>query len=92
MKSLTKELWMEVPERRAIVSIHENISARDRERRAGRAGAGQRDAHHGQRFHQRRRVGPAHDYKEWLEGLAPFDASPAATSTIAPARTTPTPT
>ena len=25
MKSLTKELWMEVPERRAIVSIHREI-------------------------------------------------------------------
>ena len=32
------------------------------------------------------------DYKEWLEGLAPFDPSPTRTTTTAPARTTPTPT
>ena len=25
MKTLTEELWMEVPERRAIVSIHEEV-------------------------------------------------------------------
>lgn len=25
MKSLTKELWMEVPQRRAIVSIHNEV-------------------------------------------------------------------
>ena len=25
MKTLTQELWMEVPERRAIVSIHEEV-------------------------------------------------------------------
>ena len=25
MKTLTKELWMEVPKRRAIVSIHDQI-------------------------------------------------------------------
>ncbi|MDZ4658347.1 MAG: hypothetical protein SH868_12285 [Bythopirellula sp.] len=25
MKSLTQELWMNVPERRAIVSIHEDV-------------------------------------------------------------------
>lgn len=25
MKTLTKELWMEVPERRAIVSIHDEV-------------------------------------------------------------------
>ena len=32
------------------------------------------------------------DYKQWLEQLAPFDPSPSATITTAPARTTPTPT
>ena len=25
MKSLTKELWVEIPERRAIVSIHDEV-------------------------------------------------------------------
>ena len=25
MKSLTKELWMDVPKRRAIVSIHDDV-------------------------------------------------------------------
>jgi thiamine phosphate synthase YjbQ (UPF0047 family) len=32
------------------------------------------------------------DYARWLEWLAPFDAPPIATTTTAPARTTPTPT
>ena len=29
------------------------------------------------RLHQRRRARAAHDYRQWLEELAPFDASPA---------------
>jgi len=32
------------------------------------------------------------DYKRWLEQLAPFDPSPERYHTIAPAKTTPTPT
>ena len=32
------------------------------------------------------------DYKRWLEALAPFDASPSAATTTAPAKTTATPT
>lgn len=26
MKTLTRELWMEIPQRRQIVSIHENVA------------------------------------------------------------------
>ena len=53
----------------------------------------QRDAHHGERVHQRRRAGPARRLQE-VAGAAravrPLARS--ATSTTAPAKTTPTPT
>ncbi|MBP90196.1 MAG: hypothetical protein CMJ64_26385 [Planctomycetaceae bacterium] len=78
MKTLTKEIWMEVPERRAIVSIHEEV-----ERLVGESGV--RDgfvlvnAMHitASVFINDNESGLHHDYEVWLEQLAPFDASAA---------------
>ena len=77
MKTLTKELWMEVPKRRAIVSIHDEI-----ERLV--ASSGVRDglvlvnAMHitASVFINDNESGLHQDYDLWLEGLAPFDPSP----------------
>ena len=77
MKSLTKELWMEVPERRAIVSIH-----RDVERLVAESGVQEGlalvNAMHitASVFINDNESGLHQDYKKWLEKLAPFDASP----------------
>ena len=77
MKSLTHELWMNVPQRRAIVSIHEDV---------GRlvAESGVQDglilinAMHitASVFINDDEPGLHADYKKWLEELAPFDPSP----------------
>ena len=77
MKTLTKELWMEVPKRRAIVSIHDEV-----ERLV--ASSGVRDglvlvnAMHitASVFINDNETGLHQDYELWLEGLAPFDPSP----------------
>jgi secondary thiamine-phosphate synthase enzyme len=77
MKTLTKELWMEVPKRRAIVSIHDEV-----ERLV--ASSGVRDglvlvnAMHitASVFINDNESGLHQDYDLWLEGLAPFDPSP----------------
>ena len=77
MKTLTKELWMEVPKRRAVVSIHEEV-----ERLV--ADSGVRDglvlvnAMHitASVFINDNETGLHQDYEVWLEQLAPFDASP----------------
>jgi secondary thiamine-phosphate synthase enzyme len=77
MKTLTKEIWMEVPERRAIVSIHREVERLVEES----------DVHDGlvlinamhitaSVFINDNESGLHADYDVWLEGLAPFDASP----------------
>jgi secondary thiamine-phosphate synthase enzyme len=77
MKSLTKELWIEVPKRRAIVSIHREV-----ERLVAESGVGEGlvlvNAMHitASVFINDDEPGLHEDYKRWLETLAPFDASP----------------
>jgi secondary thiamine-phosphate synthase enzyme len=76
MKTLTKELWLEVPQRRAIVSIHAEV-----ERLVAESGV--RDglvlvnAMHitASVFINDNESGLHHDYEVWLEKLAPFDVS-----------------
>lgn len=77
MQTLTRELWMNVPQRRAIVSIHEDV-----ERLVAESGV--RDglclvnAMHitASVFINDNESGLHADYDKWLEGLAPFDPSP----------------
>ena len=72
MKVLTKELWMEVPTRRAIVSLHRQIEQLVRE-------SGVQDgfvlvnAMHitASVFINDNESGLHHDYEVWLEKLAP---------------------
>jgi secondary thiamine-phosphate synthase enzyme len=77
MKTLTKELWMEVPQRRAIVSIHREV-----ERLVQESGVQEGlvliNAMHitASVFINDNEAGLHHDYEVWLESLAPFDASP----------------
>jgi len=77
VKTLTKELWMEAPRRRAIVSIH-----RDVERLVAESGVKEGlclvNAMHitASVFINDDESGLHADYEAWLEGLAPFDASP----------------
>ena len=77
MKTLTKELWMEIPERRAIVSIHGEI-----ERLVAESGVQDGlvlvNAMHitASVFINDNESGLHRDYEVWLEQLAPFDPSP----------------
>ena len=77
MNSLTQELWMEVPQRRAIVSIHDDV-----ERLVAESGVREGlvlvNAMHitASVFINDDEPGLHHDYKKWLEELAPFDPSP----------------
>ena len=77
MKVLTKELWMNVPQRRGIVSIHDEI-----ERLVLDSGVQEGlvlvNAMHitASVFINDNESGLHSDYDKWLEGLAPFDASP----------------
>jgi secondary thiamine-phosphate synthase enzyme len=77
MKTLTKEIWMEVPQRRAIVSIHEEV-----ERLVAESGVQDGlvlvNAMHitASVFINDDESGLHHDYDVWLEQLAPFDPSP----------------
>jgi secondary thiamine-phosphate synthase enzyme len=77
MKSLTEELWLEVPQRRAIVSIHAEV-----ERLVSRSGVQEGlvliNAMHitASVFINDNESGLHHDYDKWLEELAPFDPSP----------------
>jgi secondary thiamine-phosphate synthase enzyme len=77
MKSLTQEIWMEVPQRRAIVSIHKEI-----ERLVSASGIREGlilvNAMHitASVFINDNESGLHRDYELWLENLAPFDASP----------------
>ena len=75
MKSLTKELWMNVPKRRAIVSIH-----RDVENAVAESGVQEGlvlvNAMHitASVFINDNEDGLHADYERWLEALAPFNA------------------
>ncbi|SFH73105.1 secondary thiamine-phosphate synthase enzyme YjbQ [Planctomicrobium piriforme] len=77
MKSLTKELWMNVPQRRGIVSLHEEV-----ERLVAESGVQDGlvliNAMHitASVFINDNESGLHHDYDKWLEELAPFDESP----------------
>ena len=77
MKSLTKELWMKIPRRRAIKSIHREV-----ERLVAESGVREGlvlvNAMHitASVFINDNEPGLHHDYDVWLESLAPFDASP----------------
>src|SRR3954465_15694877 len=77
MKTLTKELWMNVPERRGIVSIHRDVEAAVRGR-GGKDGLVLVNAMHitASVFINDNEPGLHRDYDKWLEELAPFDRSP----------------
>ena len=72
MKTLTKELWMEIPTRRAIVSIHREV-----ERLVAESGVQDGivlvNAMHitASVFINDNESGLHHDYEVWLEKLAP---------------------
>jgi len=72
MKSLTKEIWMNVPQRRAIVSIHNEV-----ERLVSKSGVTDGlvlvNAMHitASVFINDNESGLHHDYEVWLEKLAP---------------------
>ena len=72
MKSLTRELWMNVPERRSIVSIHNDIE--DLVSESGvQEGLVLVNAMHitASVFINDNEPGLHGDYEKWLEGLAP---------------------
>ena len=77
MKTLTKELWMEVPKRRTIVSIHDEVEQAVSESGV-REGLVLVNAMHitASVFINDNEPGLHHDYDDWLEKLAPFDESP----------------
>lgn len=77
MKTLTKEIWMEVPQRRAITSIHDKVEQLVEESGV-RDGLVLVNAMHitASVFINDNEPGLHRDYDEWLEELAPFDASP----------------
>ncbi|HEG42505.1 MAG TPA: YjbQ family protein [Phycisphaerales bacterium] len=72
MKTLTKEIWMDVPQRRAIVSIHNEV-----ERLVSESGVQDGlvlvNAMHitASVFINDNESGLHHDYEVWLEKLAP---------------------
>jgi secondary thiamine-phosphate synthase enzyme len=78
MKTLTKELWMEVPSRRAIVSIHDEVQRYVAESGV-RDGLVLINAMHitASVFINDNESGLHKDYELWLEKLAPFDPSTA---------------
>lgn len=77
MKTLTKEVWLEVPTRRAIVSIHREVERLVAES-AVQNGLALVNAMHitASVFINDNETGLHADYETWLEGLAPFDSSP----------------
>ena len=77
MKTLTKELWMEIPQRRAIVSIHDEVDRLVTESGV-QDGMVLVNAMHitASVFINDNESGLHHDYDLWLEQLAPFDPSP----------------
>ncbi len=72
MKTLTKEIWMNVPQRRAIVSIHDEVK-RLVEESGVRDGLVLINAMHitASVFINDNESGLHHDYEVWLEKLAP---------------------
>jgi secondary thiamine-phosphate synthase enzyme len=77
MKTLTHEIWMEVPQRRAVVSLQREV-----ERAVAESGVQEGlvlvNAMHitASVFINDNEVGLHADYEAWLEQLAPFDPSP----------------
>jgi secondary thiamine-phosphate synthase enzyme len=77
MRVLTQELWLNVPERRAVVSIHREV-----ERLVAESGIAEGivlvNAMHitASVFINDNETGLHQDYEVWLEQLAPFDPSP----------------
>ncbi len=76
MKTLTKEIWMQVPERRAIMSIHDEVE-RLVEESGVQDGLVLVNAMHitASVFINDNESGLHRDYDRWLEELAPFDPS-----------------
>ena len=72
MKTLTKEIWMDVPQRRAIVSIHNEVE-RLVDESGVREGLVLVNAMHitASVFINDNESGLHHDYEVWLEKLAP---------------------
>jgi len=72
MKTLTKEIWMDVPQRRAIVSIHHEVERLVRESGVT-DGIALINAMHitASVFINDNESGLHHDYEVWLEKLAP---------------------
>lgn len=77
MNTLTKEVWMEIPQRRAIVSIHHEVERLVKESGV-QDGLALVNAMHitASVFINDDEPGLHHDYDLWLEELAPFDPSP----------------
>ena len=77
MKTLTRELWLEVPDRRMIVSLHDDVE-RLVEESGVRDGLVLVNAMHitASVFINDNEQGLHRDYDKWLEELAPFDPSP----------------
>lgn len=72
MKSLTREIWMNVPQRRQIVSIHDQVAELVRESGV-REGLALVNAMHitASVFINDNESGLHSDYEKWLEKLAP---------------------
>ena len=72
MKTLTKEIWMNIPQRRAIVSIHNEVE-RLVDKSGVREGLVLVNAMHitASVFINDNESGLHHDYELWLEKLAP---------------------
>ena len=72
MKTLTKEIWMQVPQRRAIVSIHHEVERLVEESKV-QDGLVLINAMHitASVFINDNESGLHHDYEVWLEKLAP---------------------
>ena len=72
MKTLTKEIWMDVPQRRAIISIHNEVERLVEESNV-RDGLVLVNAMHitASVFINDNESGLHHDYELWLEKLAP---------------------
>ena len=77
MKSFRKELWFEVPSRRAFINITSEVEGCLRESGV-KEGLVLVNAMHitASVFINDNESGLHHDYKQWLEQLAPFDPSP----------------
>jgi len=75
MKTLTKELWINVPQRRAIVSIHNDIEQAVQDSNIN-DGLVLVNAMHitASVFINDNESGLHADYERWLEELVPFDA------------------